>query len=278
MKKDIFIKVWSYISGLIVIGIIAFVFIYIFIKGYSMISLEFLTDSPKGMPLGTEGGILPAIIGTIYLGLICGVIGGIFSICTAIFLSFYCKNKSLYEFIIFCIQSISGIPSIILGLFGYSFLIMKFNMPKGLLSAGLTLSIMIIPFITIRIEKQFREFSKGVVEASMALGVSKIYTIRKIVIKKSIGKVVSSITLGMSYAIGAAAPIMFTGVAIFAKSPSSINDPFMALPYHLYMIINEGMSTEIAYGTAFVLISLVLIINLLCQFLWKEDSVNGKNN
>lgn len=277
MKNDIFLKLWSYISGIIVIGIIVFIFLYILIKGFNVMSFEFLTSSPKGMPLGTEGGIFPAIMGTIYLGLICAGIGGIFSVCTAVYLAFYSRNKALYELIMFCIRSVSGIPSIILGLFGYSFFIMKFEIPKGLLSAGFTLSIMVIPFITIRIEKQFREFSKGVFDSSLALGVSKIYTIRKIVIRKSFGKILSAIMLGTTYAVGAAAPIMFTGVAIFAKSPRSINDTFMALSYHLYMIISEGLSIEMAYGTAFVLMMLVLIVNLLCRFLWKEDSF-GKDN
>lgn len=278
MKKEVFIKAWSYISALLVIGVIIYIFSYILIKGYGVISFEFLFGYPKGMPLGTEGGIFPAIVGSLYLGIICAVGGGLLSVATAIYLAFYCKNKFLYEFISFSIQSISGVPSIILGLFGYSFLIMKLGISKGLISAGITLSIMIVPFITLRVEKHFREFSKDIIDASLALGVSKIYTITNMILKRSIGKIISTITLAVAYAIGAAAPIMFTGVAIFAKVPNSISDPFMALPYHLYILVNEGLSTNMAYGTAFVLIVIIVVINLLCQFLWKEESYNGRNN
>ncbi|MEG0371044.1 MAG: ABC transporter permease subunit [Clostridium sp.] len=267
MKKDIFIKIWSLTSGIIVVGVILFIFLYILFKGYNSINFEFIFGNPKGMPLGTEGGIFPAIAGSLYLGIIVAIISSIFSIGTAIYLCFYSKYKKLYDFIIFSIQSISGIPSIVIGLFGYSFLIVKLGMPKSLLVAGITVSIMIVPFITLRVEKIFSEFTDHVFVASLNLGVSKIYTIYKMVIPFCFWRIISVLSLSVSYAIGAAAPIMFTGAVLFAKTPTSIMEPFMALPYHLYGLINEGISIEMAYGTSFVLLIILIISNLFCKIL-----------
>lgn len=264
--RDIFIKLFSYISGLIVIAIMLFIFIYIFLKGYKVIDIEFLFSIPKGMPLGESGGIFPAIIGSLYLGILSSLISSVLSILTAMYLCFYCRNKKIYNLIKFSIQSISGLPSIVIGLFGYSFCIMKLGIPKSLLSAGITLSIMIIPYITLRVEKIFNEFSKNILEASLSLGVSKVYSIRKIVLPNCKVKILQSISLSVAYAMGATAPIMFTGAVIFANSPRSIKDPFMALPYHLYILISEGYSINMAYGTAFVLMIIIFVINLSCYF------------
>lgn len=263
--KNALIKFYSYFSGVMVLGIVIFIFSYILLKGCRVINLEFLFSSPKGMPLGTEGGILPAITGSIYLGLISALFSSIFSVSTSIYLSFYCKNKIIYNLICFGVQSISGIPSIVLGLFGYSFLIMNMGIKKSLLSAGITLSIMIIPFITLRLEKIFKEVSSSIINSSLALGVSKIHTIVKIVIPMCRRQILTTIALSSAYAIGATAPIMFTGAVIYAKD-TSLMSPFMALPYHLYILINEGFSMDMAYGTAFVLVVLLLFLNLLCQF------------
>ena len=271
--KDIFIKLFSYISGLVVISIIFFIFTYIFIKGFKVINIEFLFSIPKGMPLGESGGIFPAIVGSLYLGFLSSLISSILSILTAMYLCFYCKSKKIYNLIKFSIQSISGLPSIVIGLFGYSFCIMKLGIPKSLLSASITLSIMIIPYITLRVEKIFNEFSKDVIDASLSLGISRIYSIRKIVLPTCRAKILQSISLSMAYAMGATAPIMFTGAVIFANSPRSIKDPFMALPYHLYILISEGYSINMAYGTAFVLMIIILVINLACYFSDRRENI-----
>lgn len=257
------VKVWAYTSMAIVSGIIIFLFGYIFCKGASVIDVDFITKMPQGAVIGSKGGILPAIVGSLYFTIVACIFGSFFSIATAIYMVFYCKNKRNYIIVQNVIQCISGIPSIVLGLFGYSLLILSLGIKRSIFTGGITLGIMILPFIEIRIEKALKEFNEGMINASYSLGVSKFYTIRKIVLPACKGELVSSIILGGCYAIGATAPLIFTGAVINSPVPRSINEPSMTLTYHLYRLLTEGTSTENAYGTAFVLMVIVLISNAL---------------
>ena len=265
--KNIFLKAWAYLSGILVTVIVLFIFFYILWKGSSVLSLEFLTTYPAGLPLGTAGGIFPAIIGSIYVGIVSAFFASLCSIAISIYLIYFCSHTWLKELNRFIIQCISGVPSIVLGLFGYSFFLMQLEIPRSVLSAGLTLAIMIIPFITLRIEKIFQEFPQKTIDASLALGVSLEHTILKIVLPQRIIEIASSISLGTAFAMGAVAPIMYTGTLLYSGHLPKLTDPFMSLPYHLYVLVNEGFSLKMAYGTAFVLITLLLTINIGCRVL-----------
>jgi len=153
--KDSLFKLWVLLSGSIVTAVAAGIFLYLFFKGFAVISPEFILGSPRGIPLGTEGGIFPAIAGSLMSGAIAGILGGALSLCTAVYLVFYCKSEKIRSYILHALQCLAGIPSVVVGLFGYSFLIVGMGMPKSLLSASVTLTIMIIPFITIRIKNIF---------------------------------------------------------------------------------------------------------------------------
>ncbi|MHC1750862.1 MAG: PstA family ABC transporter permease [Cellulosilyticaceae bacterium] len=273
--KHFVLRTWILLSGILTILITLGIFFYILIKGCPVITEEFIFGMPKGTPLGTEGGILPAIIGSLLLGLITGIIGGILGLCTAIYLVFYSRKNWQKILIIHGLQALSGIPSIVLGLFGYSVLIMRFHLPRSLISAALTLSVMIIPFVTIRIKKALEETSQEQFMTSLNLGVSKSYTITHCVLPSVLERICSALSLGIGYAMGATAPIMFTGAVIFSDVPKSLLDPFMALPYHLYILANEGISFNMAYGTAFVLVVILLVINLICQLIghWKGKTL-----
>ena len=161
------------------------------------------------------------------------------------------------------IQCIAGIPSIVLGLFGYAFLVIKLKLGLSILASGLTLAIMIFPFIEIRIQKLFQETNQQLLEASASLGINRSYTILHLLLPMYRKQILSIITLASGYAMGAAAPVMLTGCMMNAPVPKSLFSPFMSLPYHLYVLIGQGISMENAYGTAFVLMMLVLLINLL---------------
>lgn len=264
MKFRVFlVKVWAYTSIAIVSGIILFLFGYIFYRGASIININFLTKMPQGAVIGSEGGILPAIIGSLYFTFVACVFGSIFSIATAIYIVFYCKSKKIAMIVQNVIQCISGIPSIVLGLFGYSLLILSLGIGRSIFTGGITLGIMILPFIEVRVEKALRELNENMLNSSYSLGVSKFYTIRKIVLPACKGEIVSSIILGCCYAMGATAPLIFTGAVINSPVPTSLNQPSMTLTYHLYRLLTEGTSTENAYGTAFVLMVIVLISNTL---------------
>lgn len=264
-KKYIFnlIKSWCIFSIFILFMIIFSIFIYIAVKGLPTLNLNFLLEMPKGTPLGTQGGIYPAIIGSLYLLIISCTFATILALSTSIYLVFYCKNSRVKYFFNLIIRSIAGIPSIILGLFGYSFLVYHLNLGRSLLSGGLTLGIMILPYIQTQTEKILSEYHTTIINSSYALGISKSYTINKLILPHCIGDILSTIILSGGFAMGAAAPIIMTAVVIYAPSPDNLLSPIMALPYHLYILIGEGISVSNAYATALVLLILLLIINFL---------------
>ena len=263
-RRGLTAQIWAYLSIGLTVGVIVFLFLYVFIQGASTISLEFLTAAPSGAVLGEEGGIFPAIMGSIAFTLTAIVLGGIPAIATAVFMVFYCKAKKLEALIRLVIQCISGIPSIVLGLFSYSFLVRDLGLGRCILSSGVALAIMILPFIEVRAEKAFRELPLRIVQSSYALGCSRADTIFRIVLPACKGELVSGLILGGCYAMGATAPLIFTGAVAFATVPTSLMKPAMALPLHLYLLVAQGAtSMDTAYGTAFVMMALILVSNLL---------------
>lgn len=269
--KTALIKVWAILSCALVVGTILFLFGYIFSKGAGAITWEFLTEAPKGLILGTEGGIFPAIVGSLYYTGIACVFASILGISASVYQVFYMKNQRLRAAFSLMMQCMAGVPSIVLGLFGYALLVLTLGWGKCILAGGITQGIMILPFIQVRAEKALREADAELVRASYALGVSRSHTIRKIVLPQVLPQLVSAVILGACYAMGAAAPLIFTGAVIMAKVPKSLMKPAMALPYHLYMLLTQGTSPENAYGTAFVLMMVVLVTNTAATlFAWRR--------
>ena len=251
-------------ADVLVLAVILFLFVFIFIQGGSVITWDFLSQAPSGAVLGEEGGILPAITGSLAFTLTATVLGGLPAIATALYLVFFCKSRRLSAVIHTILQCISGIPSIVLGLFAYSFFVRDLNWGRCVLSASMALAIMILPFIEVHAEKAFREIPRGFVESSQALGCAPFYTVFHVVLPSCRGELISGIILGACYAMGATAPMIFTGAVAFATSPKSLMRPAMALPLHLYLLIAQGTtSLDRAYGTAFVMMALILVSNLL---------------
>ena len=261
--QDNIFKLWISISVIIVGTVILFIFSYILRHGLLSIDLEFIFSNPKGIPLGVEGGIFPAIIGSLLLMILSCIFASFLAIVTAIYTVFYLKSRNMLNLIHLIIQCMAGIPSIILGMFGYMLLIVYLNISRSLLTASITLGIMIFPYIEVRIEKIFNEIDTDIVNSSYALGVSKSYTIIKIIFPRYKSDIMSAILLAGGFAMGATAPIISTGAVIFASIPRSLCSPIMALPFHLYILSGEGISLEKAYGTAAILIIILFIINIL---------------
>lgn len=257
-------RILSYISIAFTVGIVLFLFLYVFSKGASAISWEFLTDSPRGAILGQEGGIFPAIVGSMCFTLVAIILGGIPAIGTALYLVFICKSRKISYIVRLVISCISGVPSIVLGLFAYSFLVRDLNLGRCILASGVAQAIMILPFIEVRVEKACRELDMRMVNSSYALGCGRAYTFRKVIMPAIRAEVFSGLILGGCFAMGATAPLIFTGAVAFAGIPHSILEPAMALPLHLYLMVAQGStSLNIAYGTAFVMMAIILISNLL---------------
>ncbi len=261
--KDYIFKIWIVLSTLVVLIVVIYIFGYIFSHGISSINMKFIFDNPKGMPIGAEGGIFPAIIGSLYLMLIACLFASILAISTAIYTIYYCENKKFKAIVHLTVKCMAGIPSIVLGLFGYTLLVLNLNIGRSLLSAGITLGIMIYPYIEVRVEKILKEVDRSMIDSSYALGVSKVYTIFKLILPLCKKDIVSAITLAGGFAMGATAPIILTGAVLFAPIPKTLFSPIMALPFHLYILTGEGISLEKAYGTALVLILILLIINII---------------
>lgn len=269
-KKEIFYRGLAYISGTLVFFLVGFLFLYIFFKGYKVINLNFLLDIPQGMVLGQEGGIAPAIIGSFLSTFIACGVAGFFGIFTSIYLVFYEKNQKKIKIIQSIIKCIGGIPSIVFGLFGYTLFTLYFGFGKSIISGGLTLGVMIFPVVEIRIEKSLREIDENILRASYSMGVSKFYTIYKIGIPYCLKEIMASILLGYNYAIGATAPIMFCMAVINSPISFDIKKPAMSLSYHLYTLMTQGISMEMAYGTAFILLALIVVVTIIFQILLRK--------
>ena len=269
-KKEIFYRGLTYISGTLVFFLVGFLFLYIFFKGYKVINLNFLLDVPQGMVLGQEGGIAPAIIGSFLSTFIACGVAGFFGIFTSIHLVFYEKNQRKIKIIQSIIKCIGGIPSIVFGLFGYTLFTLYFGFGKSIVSGGLTLGVMIFPVVEIRIEKSLREIDENILKASYSMGVSKFYTIYKIGIPYCLKEIMASILLGYNYAIGATAPIMFCMAVINSPISFDIKKPAMSLSYHLYTLMTQGISMEMAYGTAFILLALIVVVTIIFQILLRK--------
>ena len=227
--RGLIARIWAGLSIVLVLAVILFLFVFIFIQGGSVITWDFLSQAPSGAVLGEEGGILPAITGSLAFTLTATVLGGLPAIATALYLVFFCKSRRLSAVIHTILQCISGIPSIVLGLFAYSFFVRDLNWGRCVLSASMALAIMILPFIEVHAEKAFREIPRGFVESSQALGCAPFYTVFHVVLPSCRGELISGIILGACYAMGATAPMIFTGAVAFATSPKSLMRPAMGI-------------------------------------------------
>ena len=246
-----------------ILFLFSFLFL-IFSKGAKMISFSFLTQPPKdGM---TKGGIFPAIIGTLYLTVLSVLFAFPIGVLSSIYLVEYAKESPLVTIIRIAIGTLAGVPSIIFGLFGLAVFVITFNMGVSILSGSLTLGIMILPIIIKASEEAIKAVPDSFREASYALGATKRQTIIKVVIPTAIPSILTGAIMSIGRAAGETAPILFTAATFYTRRlPKSIFDEVMALPYHIYALMTEGTSPEsqvpIAYGTAVILLGLVLLIS-----------------
>ncbi|MGX6591392.1 phosphate transport system permease protein [Cetobacterium ceti] len=241
---------------------------YIAIKGIPSISWDFLTDIPRrGM---RQGGIFPAILGTIYLTLGTIVISVPFGVMTGVYLVEYAKDNWLTRIINLTIVNLAGIPSIIYGLFGMSLFVIYFKLGVSILSGSLTLGIMALPVIITATRESLLTVPNNLREASLALGATKWETIWKVVLPTAFPGILTGIILSISRAAGETAPILFTAAAFYLPFlPESIFDQVMALPYHLYVISTQvpNMPEKNMYGTLFVLVFITVGFNLIGAYI-----------
>lgn len=258
------------LSAIVVILILGVIVFDIAIKGFRAINLTFLFDFPReGM---TEGGIFPAIIGTIFVTVITTLFSIPLGVSAAIYLSEYAVEGKLTRLVRAAIRNLAGIPSIVYGLFGVTIFVQGLKFGTSVLSSGLTLGLLTLPFIIATSEEALKAVPQSYRKGSLALGATKWQTIYSNVLPYAFPGILTSSILGLSRSIGETAPILFTGVVFFLpRLPGSVFDQFMALPYHIYILSTQHHAIEqvrpLAYGTTLVLIAIVFILNLVAIIL-----------
>ena len=254
------------LSVFITLAFLIFFLSIMFIKGTKVLSWEFLFSSPKKFM--TEGGIFPALLGTIYLVLLSTLISIPIGILTAIYLVFYAKSAHFIRIVKTSVHTLSGIPSIIYGLFGFSVFVNLFKFKVSILSGSLTLAILSLPIIISSAQEALKSVPNDFIEASYGLGATKLQTLTKLVLPTAMPSILTGIIIVIGRIAGETAPILFTATTFYSKFlPSSIFDETMALPYHIYALLTEGTNSAkqvpIAYGTALVLLLLVITLSSL---------------
>jgi len=241
---------------------------YIVMKGMPAISWDFITDFPSdGMK---AGGILPAIVGTVYLTIGTALFSVPLGIGAAIYLSEYAADNNVTRLIRVAIINLAGIPSVVYGLFGLGLFVLFLNFGTSIIAGSLTLSIMTLPIIISTTEEALRAVPLSFRVISVSLGGTKWQTIWRVVLPQALPGIITGIILGLERAAGETAPILFTVAAFFLpRLPSSPFDATMALPYHLFVISTQvpGMPISIQYGTALVLLMFTLSMNLIATLI-----------
>lgn len=264
--------------GIVVVGLLFWILGFIIFNGIGVINWTFLTTSPtEGM---TKGGIFPAIVGTLLLAIGSMTFAFPLGVMSAIYTQEYAGNGWIVKFTRIMTNNLASIPSIVFGLFGMALFVDKLGFGDSLIAGSLTLGLLTLPIVIRTTEEALKAVPNSYRTGSRALGASKFQTIRKVILPAAFPNITTGLILSISRVSGETAPILFTVAAYFLPQlPTSIFDQVMALPYHLYVIATSGTDLEasrpIAYGTALVLITIVLILNLLAGLL--RTKLNKKN-
>jgi len=251
-----------------IVGILFLILGFIIVRGLSVISWDFLTKMPEnGM---TEGGILPAIVGTL-----CLVVGSILfafpiGVLSGIYINEYLKENWFKKIVRSMTNNLAGVPSIVFGLFGMALFVHQLKFGDSIIAGSMTLGLMVLPIIIRTTEEALKSVDDSMRVGSYALGATKLQTIRKVVLPICYPNIITGLILSVSRVSGETAPILFTVATYYIdRLPNSIFDQVMALPYHLYVLTTSGTNMEksrpMAYGTALVLIVIVLLVNLLAN-------------
>ena len=283
-KKRIIQKIAFSIFGAISFLVVAVLFIilgFIAIKGIRVISWEFLTAMPdQGM---TKGGIFPAIVGTACLMAGSMIFAFPIGVLSGIYINEFLKDSFFKRFVRMMTDNLAGIPSIVFGLFGMALFVNYLEFGDSIIAGSLTLGLLVLPIVIRTTEEALKSVEDSLRVGSLALGATKLQTIQRVVLPVAFPNIITGLILSIGRVSGETAPILFTVAAYFLpRLPNSIFDQVMALPYHLYVLTTSGTnvreSRPMAYGTALVLILIVLLINLaasgLRKYLGKKVKMN----
>jgi phosphate transport system permease protein len=257
-------------AAIITVAILAMIIGYILKQGLSQISLGFLLENPRKM--GSEGGIFPAILGTVYLVLVTMIVATPIGVGAAIYLNEYTTQGKMTSVIRFATEALAGIPSIVFGLFGFAFFVILLKPITGgwsIVSGALTGVTMILPTIVRTAEEALKSVPDALREGSLALGTTKWQTIKKLILPTAFPGIMTGLILSIGRVIGETAAFLLTlGGSLLI--PHSIFDGGRTLSLHLYMVAMETGAMDVAFGTGVVLIILILMINLTASWFFRK--------
>jgi len=249
--------IWS--AAVLVLVVLFAVVAYILYKGLPMINWQFLSENPRNM--GREGGVFSTIVGTMMVVVVAMLIAVPFGIGTAFYLAEYARGNFFAKVIRFSAESLSGIPSIVYGLFGFLFFVVYLNLGWSVLSGGLTLAVMTLPTIIRTTEEAIITVPVSYRETSFSLGATKWQTIIKVIFPSALPGIANGVILSVGRCIAETAAVVLTAGSTL-RLPSSIFSPTRTMAVHFYILAREGISMEKAYGTAALLIIVIFVINV----------------
>lgn len=266
-KADLIEKTMFFLTRVASYSVLLFlIFIlgFIIVKGISAISPKFIFEMPRNEM--TEGGIFPALLGTFYLMIGSAIVSIPVGIITAIYLTEYARKPAIVKIIRLGVSNLAGVPSVVFGLFGLSLFVVFLDFGTSILAGSLTLGVLNLPVIIRSTEEALMTVPRSYREASLSLGATRLQTIFLIVVPSALPGILTGVMLSMGRAAGETAPIMFTAASYYSPDlPNSIFSEVMALPYHIYVMATAGTHIQqtrpLQYGTAIVLIVLVLMLN-----------------
>ncbi len=261
---DKIVRVGFTFHALFTVGILVLIVAVIFVKGFPYVTAEFIFSYPQDM--GRLGGIFPSVVGTVFLGLLSIACATPLGVGTAIYLTEYTKESPLTRIIRFGVESLAGIPSIIYGLFGFIFFVIKLRMGWSLLSGTLTVSIMVLPTIIRTSEEAIKSVPKNLRMVSFSLAATKWETVTRVILPSAAPGILTGIMLSIGRAVSETAAVIFS-MGSSLRLPTSIMDSGRTMAVHFYILAREGISMEKAYATALVLVCSILIINIVAYYL-----------
>ncbi len=254
-------SIWG--AGVITVGVLLLIIGYVFTQGAERLSLSFFLENPRRM--GTEGGVFAPLVTTVYLVLLAILLAAPVGIGAAVYLAEFAREGFLVKVLRFAADVLAGIPSIILGLFGFAFFVVLLRPYTGgwsLLSGALTCACMVLPTIVRTAEEALRSVPDSYREGSLALGVGKWDTVTGVVLPAALPGILTGILLSIGRVVGETAPLLLTlGGSLLL--PRSIFEPGRTLSMHLYLVAMETGDFAMAFATGAVLVILVLACNLL---------------
>lgn len=269
LAQNVAFTTFRILSGVIV-TILFIILAFIIIKGASVLNWDFITTPPTDGMKG--GGIWPAIVGTFYLMVGSALFAFPLGIISGIYMNEYASHGKIVKFIRMMTNNLAGIPSIVFGLFGMSLFVNFFGFGDSILAGSLTLGLLALPLVIRTTEEALKAIPNSFREGSLALGATKLQTIWHVILPMGMPNIITGLILALGRVSGETAPILFTCAAYFLPQlPESVFDQCMALPYHLYVLATSGTDMDkqipIAYGTALVLVIIILFVNLLANAL-----------